>query len=180
MLNQSKITTTFSEVIDRFKQDLLGLKTGRAHPALVENIPVEIYGSTLPIKQLGSVNTPEPRSIVIEPWDKNSAGAIEKALRASDLGLNPANEGTRVRINLPELTAERRAELIKVVGDKAETARINLRQAREGFQKELKESEGVSEDEIERDKKTLQDAVDEYNQKIVKISADKEKELEEN
>lgn len=165
---------------DRLKSELSKLRTGRANASLVENISAEYYGVMTPIKQLASISIPEPRTIAISPWDKNAIKVIEAAIRASDMGLNPGNDGQVVRINIPALTEERRKDLVKVLNQKAEEARIGVRNSREDAWKEIseKEKEGeLSEDDKFRAKERLQKVVDEYNGKIEEMRTKKEEEI---
>lgn len=155
-----------------FKDELRAVRTGRAQPSLVEDLPVEAYGSMQPLKAIASISIPEPRLIQIQPWDKSLSKAIEKAVQQSDLGLTPTVTGEVIRLALPELTAERREELTKVVNTKAETARIALRNIREEFLKSVKQevSDGTkSEDEMERAKKEAQQLMDNYNSEIATV-----------
>jgi ribosome recycling factor len=117
--------------LEHFKEELGQLRTGRASTALVENLMVDYYGSKSPIKQVASITIPEPRTIAITPWDKDSLVNIEKAIRESQLNLNPMNDGQVVRINIPALTEERRKELVKVLNQKSEEARVGVRRVRE-------------------------------------------------
>ena len=130
-----------------------GIRTGRAAPALVEKVPVEYYGSTVPLQQLASFQVPEARQLLITPYDKASIGAIEKAIQMSDLGLNPSNDGNSIRLSFPPLTAERRKEFVKVVKHMAEEGRITLRNIRRAARHELeslKKDNDLNEDELKR------------------------------
>lgn len=156
------------------------IRTGRANPALVENLMVDYYGSKTPLKQVASINAPEARLLVIQPWDKDALVAIESAIRESDLNLNPNNDGQVIRINIPSLTEERRKELVKLLNQKAEDAKISVRTVREEAWKEIQniEKEGkISEDDKFSGKDQLQKVVDEYNKKIDEIRERKEKEI---
>ncbi len=155
-----------------FKDELRAVRTGRAQPSLVEDLSVEAYGSMQPLKAIASISIPEPRLIQIQPWDKSLTKAIEKAVQQSDLGLNPTATGEVIRLTLPELTAERREELTKLVGAKAEEARIALRNIREEFLKSVKQevTDGAkSEDDLERAKKEAQQLMDNYNAEIATV-----------
>ncbi len=166
--------------ITRFKEELAKLRTGRANPALVENILVECYGSKTLLKQLASISVPEARLITINPWDKSALSAIEAAISASDLGLNPNNDGQIIRLNLPPLNEERRQELVKILNQKAEEARISVRNIREEIWREIqnKEKSGeISEDDKFKGKDKLQEVIDEYNNKIEELRERKEKEI---
>lgn len=168
------------QVLSLLSEQLKTLHVGRATSSLVENIEIDQYGARVPLKQVGSITIPEPTQIAITPWDKSALGAIEAAIRASDLGVNPVNDGQAVRVILPPLTQERRAELTKVVGKMAEEARIALRSYRhdswEKIQKAAKETV-ITEDERDRGRKELDRVIDEMNKKIAEIAAEKERDL---
>lgn len=181
----------YNEVISEKKKDLekaiehlqfeLGkLRTGRATTSLVEDVMVDYYGTRTPLKQIAAINTPEPRQITIQPWDRGAISAIEGAIRESNLGLNPMNDGVLIRLSLPALTEERRKELVKVLNGKAEEGRIALRNIREEALKEVQnmEKEGViSEDDKFRAKEKMQTVIDEYNKKVEEIREKKEKDI---
>lgn len=166
--------------IEHFKIEASKIRTGRANPSLVEDLLVDYYGAKTPLKQIASINTPEPRTIAIQPWDRGALGAIESAIRNSDLNMNPTNDGVLVRINIPMLTEERRREMVKVLNQKGEEARIAIRSIREDVLKEIKDAEKageISEDDEFAGKDRLQGIVDEYNKKIEEIRAKKEVEI---
>ena len=117
--------------IEHFKGEAGKIRTGRANPSLVEDLLVDYYGAKTPLKQIASINTPEPRTIAIQPWDRGALAAIEGAIRNSDLNMNPTNDGVLVRINIPMLTEERRREMVKMLNQKGEEARIAIRSIRE-------------------------------------------------
>lgn len=170
----------FENSIEHFKEELSKLRTGRANAGLVENLLVEYYGSRTPLKQIASINIPEPRTIAIQPWDKGAMLPIESAIRESDLGLNPNNDGIIIRINLPMLTEERRRDLVKVLNQKAEETRISIRAIREEVWKDIQKAEddgGMSEDDKFKGKEKLQEVVDEFNKKIEEIRIKKETEI---
>ena len=170
----------FEAALEHFRSEAAKLRTGRAHPGLVENLLIDYYGSHTPLKQLASISIPEARQIVIQPWDKNALGAVETAIRTSDLGLNPANDGSLVRITLPPLTEERRRDLVKTLNQKAEEGRIAVRTVREdiwqAIQKKAQSGE-ISEDDKFRGKEELQKTVDRYNEDLDKIRQKKEEEI---
>ena len=173
-------TVEFEKAIEHFKGEASKVRTGRATPALVEDVLVNYYGAQTPLKQIASISAPEPRSLVIQPWDRGAIAAIEGAIRDSQLNLNPMNDGILVRINIPMLTEERRKEMVKVLNQKAEEARISLRSVREDIWKELQKIEadgGVSEDDKFKGKEKLQEVVDEFNRKVEEIRINKEKEI---
>jgi ribosome recycling factor len=166
--------------IERFKEEMGKLRTGRANPSLVEGIVVDYYGTKTPLKQLATLNVPEARLITINPWDKNALGSIETAVRASDLGFNPTNDGQIIRINIPALTEERRKDLVKVLNQKSEESRIAIRNVREDAWKEIQDMEKagtISEDDKFRGKEKLQKIVDEYNKQVEDLRERKEKEI---
>jgi ribosome recycling factor len=166
--------------LEYFKEELAKIRTGRANTALVENVMVDYYGAKTPLKQLASITIPEARLISVNPWDKGSLLAIESAIRTSDLGLNPTSDGQIVRINIPPLTEERRKELAKVLNQKAEDARITVRNIREDAWREIQDKEksgAISEDDKFKGKDRLQTVVDDYNEKIEEIRNKKEKEI---
>lgn len=166
--------------IEHFKEELNQLRTGRASAALVENMPVDYYGSKSPLKQIAGITVPEPRTITISPWNKDNLVNIEKAIRESQLNLNPNNDGTVIRINIPQLTEERRKDLVKILNQKAEEARITIRKHRENIWEEIQELEktgDISEDDKFAGKDKLQEAVNEYNKKIEEIREKKEQEI---
>lgn len=172
--------TEFEGVIEHLKSDLAQLRTSRASPAMVEDLRIDYYGVFTPLKQLGNISVPEPQQLLITPWDKNALAFIEKAIRDSDLGLNPANEGDKIRIVIPKLTQERRLELTKVASRIAEEGRVRLRNVREEIWKEIKKQESagkVSEDEKFRLQDKLQEIVDKYNKQIKELAEAKEKEI---
>ncbi len=170
----------FDKAIAHFESEMAKLRTGRAHPGLVEGLLVDYYGVQTPVKQMASVTVPEPRQILIAPWDKGALVQIEAAVRESDLGLNPMNDGVGIRINLPQLTEERRKELVKVLNAKAEEAKITIRSIREEIWKDIQEAEKngeIGEDDKFRGKEELQKVVDEYNQKLESLREKKESEI---
>jgi ribosome recycling factor len=169
-----------NEVVEHLNGELQQIRTGRAQPSLVENLSVEAYGSMTPLKGVASISTPEPRVILISPWDKGLTKAIEKAVQTSDLGLNPTVTSEQVRLNIPELTAERREELIKVINTKAEAARVSLRNIREDFLKQIKQDvadKKSSEDELDRSKKEAQTVIDAHNKSIEELVEKKSEQI---
>lgn len=178
IINGSK--GNFEKSLERFKEELAQIRTGRASSALVENLMVEYYGSKSPIKQVASITVPEPRTIMISPWDKDNLVNIEKAIRESQLNLNPMNDGLAVRINIPALTEDRRKELVKMLNQKAEDSRVAVRKIREEIWSNIQELERegkIGEDDKFQGKDKLQKVVDEYNKKIEEIRESKEKEI---
>ncbi len=168
------------KAVDHARADFATVRTGRATPALVERLKVEYYGSEVPLQQLAGFQVPEPRVLVIAPYDKGSVKAIEKAITTSDLGVNPANDGNVIRLVFPELTQERRIEFVKVVKHRAEEGRVAVRNARRAARQELValEKEGeLSSDELERAEKDLDKLTHELVAEVDRLLAAKEKEL---
>jgi ribosome recycling factor len=166
--------------IQALEEDLAGIRTGRAHPALVEKIQVEYYGVPTSLVQLASINVPEPRSLLIRPFDASSLRAIERAIQASDLGLTPNNDGKTIRLNLPVLTEDRRRDLVKLVNSRVEEARVSVRNVRRDMIRDLREFEQeklISEDELKRGEDELQKITDRYIEEINTVGERKEKEI---
>lgn len=170
----------FEKAVNHLKEEFNRLQLGRANPSMVENVHVEIYGAVQPLKAVASISVPEPRTLVIAPWDRSSLAAIEKGIVGSGLGLNPVNDGIVVRINIPPLTEERRRDLTKVVKKLAEEARIGVRTARHDAHDILKDLESkseITEDDLRGSVKKLQDKVDAMNVKIEELSKQKEQDI---
>ncbi len=166
--------------VEVLQDDLLSIRTGRASPALVDKLQVEYYGSLTPLNQLASVAAPEPRLLVIRPWDPASLPDIERAILKSDLGLTPMNDGKLIRLNIPRLTEERRRELVKVVSRRVEEARVAVRNLRRDALQDLKEFEKekmISEDDFYRGKDEVQELTDEIIETIDEIGQRKEEEV---
>ncbi|MCL5411244.1 MAG: ribosome recycling factor [Patescibacteria group bacterium] len=169
-----------SKTVENLKEDLATVRTGRATPSLIESVKVEVYGSMMNLRDLATILAPEARLLTIQPWDSNNTGLISKALQQSGLGLNPIVEGNFIRLPLPQLTEERRRELIKLVGEKTEDRRIAARQfRREGVEKldRLEKNAQISEDEKRRGEDQMQKLTDKVMGEIDTISKSKEKEL---
>ncbi len=145
--------------IEALEEDLSGLRTGRASPALVDKLPVSYYGTTMPLHQLATITIPEPRTIAIRPWDTKAIPAIEKAILASELGMTPQNDGTTIRLLVPRLTEERREELIRLASRRVEEARVAIRNVRRDFLHQLEKLE-LREDEERRLKDRAQETTD--------------------
>lgn len=166
--------------IESFKIGLTKLRTGRAHPSLLDHLMVDYYGTPTPLKQVANVSVDDARTLSVTPWEKTMVAAIEKAIITSDLGLNPASAGTVIRIPLPALTEERRKNLVKVVRDEAEKARISVRNVRREALadcKELVKSKEISEDDERRAQTDVQKLTDDTVKLIDQICTDKEKDL---
>ena len=170
----------FDKTIENYRTEVSGVRTNRAHPSMVEDLPVEYFGVKSPLKQVASVSLSDPRTLMISPWNKDNLIDIEKAIKDSDLDVSPNNNGQVITISLPSLTEERRKELVKVLGKKTESARIGVRKIREDLWSDIQEKEKngeISEDDKFRMKDQLQKVVDEYNEKIEEISQKKEKDI---
>ncbi|EQA47300.1 ribosome recycling factor [Leptospira broomii serovar Hurstbridge str. 5399] len=181
MANDELLNTMKSKMdktVELLRKDFAGIRTGRANPALIEDIKVEYYGALTPINQLGNISVPEPRLLVISPYDKGIIKDIEKGIQASGLGLQPTNDGSVIRIVIPELTGERRKELAKVVKSKSEEKKVAVRNIRRDTLEDLKRhSEGISQDELKSVQDQVQKITDSYIDKISAVTADKEKEI---
>ncbi len=170
----------FEKVLTHLQQELASVRTGRANPAMVETLTVDAYGTPTPLLQLASITTPEATQLLIQPWDPNTVKSIEKALQASALGIMPTVEGTVIRLHFPPLTEDRRKELVRVVHEKLEMAKVSVRGIREDVQKQVKlvERNGeLSEDQAALETKALQSTVEEFNERIVAFGAAKEQEV---
>ncbi len=166
--------------LDVLSDDLVGIRTGRASPALVEKLQVEYYGSELTLIQLATISVPEARQLMIRPFDGSSLKAIEKAIQASDLGLTPSNDGKVIRLNLPPLTEERRRDLVRMVNNRLEDARVAIRNIRRDTLKDLRDFEKekmISEDELYQGEGELQDLTNEMIEQIAVIGKRKEEEI---
>ena len=172
--------TRMHAAIQSLDDDLAGIRTGRATPALVERLPVEYYGSATPLVQLASISVPEPRSLLIKPFDPTSIKNIERAILVSDLGLTPNNDGKQIRLNLPALTQDRRHELVKVVHNRLEECRIAVRNIRRDLHNDMREFEKekmISEDDLKRGEEELQKVTDRHIEEINKHGLHKEQEI---
>ncbi|MEK7659714.1 MAG: ribosome-recycling factor [Patescibacteria group bacterium] len=149
--------------LEHFRKELLSIRAGRATPSLIEHVPVDMYGATQPLQHVASITAPDPRTLIIQPWDKAALEPIRKALESAGLGANPSVQETRVLLQLPPLTEERREEFQKLVGRKAEESRIGIRKSRDSARQAIQADEkekNISEDEKFRFQKTLQDETD--------------------
>lgn len=165
--------------LEALRHEFSGLRTGRASTAMLDKLTVEVYGSRMPILQVGSISVPEPRLLTIQVWDAGSVKAVEKAIRDANLGLNPSPDGTTIRVPVPELNQERRKELTKVAGQYAESARVAIRNIRREGMETLKKmkADGMSEDEQKRLEGEVQKLTDDVIRKIDTMLADKEKDI---
>ncbi|WP_018132528.1 ribosome recycling factor [Effusibacillus pohliae] len=168
------------KALANLKKEFVTIRAGRANPAILDKVQVEYYGSTMPINQLASVHAPEPRLLVITPWDKGALGEIERAILKSELGLTPSNDGSVIRIAIPPLTEQRRQELAKVARKMAEEARVAVRNIRRDINEDIKKLEksgDISEDESRRAQEKVQATTDRYIGEIDKLLAAKEEEI---
>ncbi|MGE5420042.1 MAG: ribosome recycling factor [Chloroflexota bacterium] len=167
------------KAVEHLEHELARLRAGRANPALLDGITVDYYGVNSPLSQVSNINTPDPKTIMIQPWEKNMLGTIEKAIMAANIGLTPVNNGEVIRINIPPLTEERRHQLVKQVRNEGETAKISVRNARKWSLDELKSllKEGLPEDTEKEAAENVQEMVHTYNAKVDKVMAIKEKEI---
>jgi ribosome recycling factor len=175
-------TEKMDKAIGVLKDELAGVRTGRATPALLQRVIVDYYGTPVPIQQLASFSVPEPRTLVISPFDRNAIAAMEKAIMASDLGITPGNDGSVIRLSFPPLTEERRKELIKLVHHRGEEGRVAVRNIRRHSKEELEKLErdgGISEDDLVRSEKELQKLTDKHISDIDEVVAHKDAELKE-
>ncbi|HBT49389.1 MAG: Ribosome-recycling factor [Caldanaerobacter subterraneus] len=168
------------KTLNVLKSELAAIRAGRANPALLDRITVNYYGTPTPLNRLATITAPEPRVLVVQPWDVSQIGEIEKAIQKSDLGINPVSDGKVLRLVLPELTEERRKELVKLVHKKAEEARIAVRQIRRDANdlvKKMEKNGEISEDERKRREEEIQKLTDKYIKEIDKMVEAKEKEI---
>ncbi len=166
--------------VEALRHDLSLIRTGRASPALVERLPIDYYGSTTPLNQLAGISIPEARLIVIKPWDANSLHAIERAILKSDLGLTPNNDGKLIRLSIPPLTEERRRELVKQAARRVEEARVAVRNSRRVGREDLEEFEKeglITEDDLARGEKKLQELTDRMIEHVNEVGKTKEAEI---
>ncbi len=175
-----KIKPNLDRTVEYLKGELSGLQVGRANPGLVEDLEVECYNQKMPLKQLASIQAPEPRSILIQPWDKSIIKDIEKAISNSKLGLSPVVEEDFIRLKIPPLSEERRRELTKIIQEKLEECRVSVRRQREEVWRQIQdlEKEGkIPEDDKFKAKDELQKVINDYNRQIEEISKRKEEEI---
>jgi ribosome recycling factor len=168
------------KAIEALRHELSTVRTGRAAPSLIEGLEVEAYGTATPLIQLAGISAPEPRLIVVQPWDRNLIRPIEKAIMASDLGITPSNDGTVIRLPIPTLTEERRRDLVKILHKKVEEGRVEIRTLRRHSHEEMRKQEkdaGVSADEFKRLEQQLQKLTDRYILQVDEIGEAKEKEI---
>jgi ribosome recycling factor len=176
----SEAENQMKKAIEALKRDMQNIRTGRASPGLIEKLPVEFYGTTTPMNQLGSITAPEARLLMVQPWDKNALGAIEKAIQKSELGLNPTNDGKVVRVPIPPLTEQRRKELVKVVKGKVEEGKVSIRNIRRDHINDLKDmlhEKMIGEDDEKRAQEKIEHLTTRYVHETEEVGAHKEKEI---
>jgi ribosome recycling factor len=166
--------------VSHLKSQLAGIRTGRANPGLLTHLQVEYYGSMMPIQQMANISAPESNMLVVSVFDKSAVASVEKAIRISDLGLNPQTEGSVIRLRLPELTEQRRKELVKVIKNESEEAKVAIRNIRrdeiDGL-KDLEKKKEITEDDSKREQDLIQKKTDRYIEKVDHITRDKEAEI---
>jgi len=170
----------FEKAMERLHHELSSIRTGRANPALLATVMVESYGARVPLQQVASISVADAKTLTVSPWDKSQLPAVEKGITEANLGLTPNNDGAVIRINLPLMSEDRRKEMVKLVGQIAEQARIGVRQAREEILKAVKREEAdgkATKDDVADAQKKIQTVVDDYNKQIKEIIEDKEKEI---
>lgn len=175
-----KFKTDFEKIIEHFKGELKAVRTNRANPEILENILVDVYGTKTPIKQIASISVPEARTIMIEPWDKNIIKDIEKAITYAEIGLSPSNEGTFIRLTLPQMTEEKRMEIVKNIKDKLEKTRISIRQVRDKIKEDITKAEKnneLTEDDRYKHVTDLDNKTNEYVKQADEMADEKEKEV---
>ena len=180
MINLKEVEQRMKKTEEVLKMELAKLRAGRANPALVENIKVNYYGSPIPLKQIASILIPEPRTIVIQPWDKNAIPEIEKAIQKSELGLNPINDGNTIRLPIPPLSEERRKDIFKFVSRITEEHRVALRNIRREFIEKVKKEDKngeISEDDAKVIEKKINELTKKYTANLNELLEEKRKEI---
>lgn len=166
--------------IEALRREFNSVRTGKASPALLDTVRVDAYGSKMPLNQVASVSTPEPRMLIVQPWDKGLMADIEKAIRTSDLGLNPANDGNIIRVPVPALDEERRRDMVRVLHKLAEEGRVGVRHARQEANKEIRRRQGegeISEDDARRETDAIQKLTDDFISRIDDLLRAREEEV---
>ena len=178
--NQNKYSIKMDKSISSFKKDISTLRTGRANTSMLDTIKVDCYGQLMPVEQLGTVSVPEARLISIQVWDKSNVSLIDSAIQKSDLGINPQIDGQIIRLRIPDLTEERRKDLIKILKNMSEKSKISIRNIRREANEELKKklkNKNISEDQNKNFEKIIQKITDTSIEKVDQITSDKEKEI---
>ena len=176
-MDMNLLKDKMSRVLDNLMKEFATIRTGRANAAILDRISVEYYGFMTPLKEISQITTPEARVIMIKPYEQEALKMIEKAIKDSNIGLNPNNDGTVIRLNVPALTEERRKEIVKSLGKTCEEARVAIRNARRDANETLKRDKSLPEDQRKRDEKEVQKITDEFIKKIDDAAKVKEKEI---
>ncbi|HRX15295.1 MAG: ribosome recycling factor [Spirochaetes bacterium] len=174
------VESRMSKSVKALEKEFVAIRTGRANPSILDSVSIDAYGSPMPLNQVATVSCPEARLIMVQPWDKGNIGAIEKAILKADLNLNPSNDGNVIRIQIPELTEERRKELVKQAKNKAEDCRVAIRNVRRDgndMVKELEKDKSISEDDSKKEQDNIQKLTDKYTEMVQKLTDNKEKEI---
>lgn len=180
MPSQQEAKNRMEKAVEALRRDFTSVRTGKASASLLDTVRVEAYGSLVPVNQVASISTPEPRLLVVQPWDQGMIGPIEKALQASELGLNPSNDGKIIRVPIPALTEERRKEYVRLLARMTEEGRVAVRQARKDANDAIKQRQKdgeISEDEARREQDVIQKLTDRYIQQMEEILKNKEAEV---
>lgn len=175
----NNVKDKMEKAIAALQRDLATIRAGRANPAILDRVQVEYYGANTPLNQVANISTPDPRTLIIQPWDKTILGDVEKAIMKSDLGLNPSNDGSIIRISLPALTEERRTELVKLTRKSGEDAKVAIRNIRRDGNDDIKklEKDEISEDESRRYQDDIQKLTDQFVEEVDRVLDVKEKEI---
>lgn len=179
-MTRGEARSHMEKALDAMRREFGGVRTGKASPALLDTIRVDAYGSKLPVNQVATVSVPEPRLLIVQPWDKGLLAVVEKAIRSAELGLNPASDGNVIRVPIPALNEERRREMVKLLHKIAEEGRIAVRHARQEANKEIKtreQSHEISEDDARRELDEVQKLTDEFISRIDHLLKAKEEEV---
>ncbi len=174
------IESRMQKSMSNLQKEFTAIRTGRANPAMFDSVKVEVYGSEMPLNQVATISVPEPRLVVIQPWDKSNLAGIERAILKSDLSVNPANDGNLIRIQIPDLTEERRKEYVKMAKQKAEECRVAIRNVRRDGNdmiKGLEKDKDISEDDSKNYQTRIQKITDKYIDEVQKLTDNKEKEI---
>lgn len=180
MASSAQARQQMDKALDALRREFSSVRTGKATPALLDTVRVEAYGSKMPINQVASVSAPEPRLLLVQPWDRSLMQAIEKAIQTSELGLNPSNDGAVIRVPIPTLTEERRKDMVRLLHKLAEEGRVAIRHARQEANKDIKHRQGeheVSDDDARRQMDEVQKLTDDYIQRIDQLLKAKEAEV---
>lgn len=175
-----EVSTKMDRSLEAFKRELTQLRTGRATPALIENIMVDYYGSATPLKQIASISAPDARAIVVQPWDKNAFDEISKGLMKSEMGFNPSNDGNMITVPIPPLTNDRRKDMVKLLKQKVEDSKVSVRNVRrDGLEtlRKMEKDKAISQDENRRAQDQLQKTTDSHTKQIDEVGNAKEAEI---